>query len=186
MTCVVGLESKGAVWMASDSFLGTDTSKDLTPGPKWFQVSGMTFGWAGDVRAAQVLEHHLKVRPIRKTEVSSRYLVSVVARAVRDNLREAGVVFRNTDGTDTSGLELLIALRGHLYQMWGDCSVMRCSRGVGAIGAGGAYALGALSALMPLPENDSPEKHLMRVMRLTNGLCTSVSGPYYVHEFPNP
>lgn len=183
MTCVVGFESKGGVWLASDSFIGTDTTKDITVGPKWFKLGAMTIGWAGDVRTAQVIEHGTIVRPRKKDELPSRYLVSVVARKIRATLREAGEVYKHSGGTEVADIELLITLNGHLYQMWGDCTILRCSRGMGAIGVGGPYALGALSAMLPLPPTaPSPEAFLTRAMTLTAGLSPSVHGPFYVER----
>lgn len=183
MTCVVGLERKGEVWLASDSFLGTDTAIGLTSGPKWFHLQDMTIGWAGDLRSAQVINHGLKLRSKRKKEDPTEYLVSIVARKFRDSLRDAGVVFKTTDGTESTNVEFLIVLEGRLFQMWGDCSVIHCSRGMGAIGLGGPYALGALSALLPLPLDVTPEKTLDRVLRLSQTLSPGVNGPFYVSKF---
>lgn len=182
MTCVVGFESKGGVWLASDSFIGTDTAKDSTIGPKWFKLGSMTVGWAGDVRTAQVIEHGVTVRPWKKEEAPSRYLVSVVARKIRATLRESGEVHKHSSGTEMADIELLIVLNNHIYQMWGDCTILRCSRGMGAIGVGGSYALGALSAMLPLPSGATPEAFLNKALTLTAGLSPSVHGPFYVER----
>lgn len=181
MTCVVGIEGKdGEVWLGSDSFMGTDNLRDLTDKPKWFTKGAMTFGWAGDVRAAQVVEHVVLFRGRRRSEDPYRYLVGVVAKAIHIGLREAGANLRSqgvSDGTETS---FLVVLAGRLYTLQGDYSMIRSRHGCAAIGMGADVALGALSALK---KRVPPKECLEEALRCSALWCAQVSPPFYTSVF---
>lgn len=163
------------MWLGSDSFSGTDTSRDLHPGPKWFRVggpSGAVVGFAGAYRPAEVLRHHVHVRTPRPGEDPHAYLVTELAAAFRVQCRARS--------TSTRDVEFLVALRGHLYRLQSDFSVVPTARGFDAIGAGEDYALGALAALTPTGQ---PGRTLRRVLAAAAHVCPKVSAPFYVQAF---
>lgn len=173
MTVLVGLEHGGRVWLGSDSFSGTDTSRDLHPGPKWFRVGGAAVvGFAGAYRPAEVLRHHVKVRPPRPGEDPHAYLVTELVAAFRVQCRARGVSTRDA--------EFLVAFRGHLYRLQNDFSVVPTARGFDAIGAGEDYALGALAALTP---TERPGRTIRRALTAAAHVCPQVSAPFYVQAF---
>lgn len=176
MTCVVGFETSEGVWMGSDSFFGTDEIRDLIDRPKWFTKGLLTFGWAGDARPAQIVEHDIHYRGPRKGEKPLPYLVKVVAKAIHGGLKDAGANLRNPGSTDETGTSFLVVFHGKLYSLQGDYSIVRSPRGCGAIGWGSEVALGALSALR---NRVSPREAVLESLTLAAEWCTQVEGPFH-------
>lgn len=177
MTCVIGLETAEGVWMGSDSFFGTDEVCDLIDHPKWFTKGTLTFGWAGDARPAQIVEHDLHYRGPRKGEKSLPYLVKVVTKSIHNGLRDAGCNLRHPGATDETGTSFLVVFRGKLYMIQGDYSIVRSPRGCAAIGVGSDIALGAVSALRGrLP----PQEAVKEALTLAAEWCCQVEGPFHV------
>lgn len=177
MTCVVGLETTDGVWMGSDSFFGTEEVRDLIDRPKWFSKGLITFGWAGDARPAQIVEHDIHYRGPRHGEKPMSYLVRVVSKAIHKGLRDAGCNLRNQGSTDETGTSFLVVFRGKLYMLQGDYSIVRSPRGCAAIGVGSHVALGALSALQNrIPPQDAVKESLT----LASEWCSQVEGPFHL------
>jgi hypothetical protein len=157
--------------------------KGSTKGPKWFQRGSLTFAWAGDVRTAQVVEYESQFRGPRKGEDPLRYLVGTVAKGIRSTLLKAGSNLREQGSIDSTGTEFLVVYNGKLYQLSVDYSVLECPSKLASIGSGAPYALGAMSALSPLPSGVTPEKALRKALKTSATFCQHVSEPFYVERF---
>lgn len=143
MTCVVAVEHGGRVWMGSDSFMGSEQSRDTLDQPKMFRVgTGLLVGFAGAFRAAQLAQYGLTVRQRRSGELEMAYLVTAVAKSLQKAHRDACL-------PGASRADFLIALAGKVYTLQEDYSVLRSAHGYAAIGAGCDVALGALAVLSP-------------------------------------
>jgi ATP-dependent protease HslVU (ClpYQ) peptidase subunit len=169
MTCLVALERGGRVWVGSDSFLGTDDIRDNIDHPKWFRRSGVLIGYAGSLRAAQVVENFADFRKRERGEPELCYLVGVVALAFRKALNASRVRLSTT--------EFLLAYRGKAYVLQNDYSVVRSSHGYTAIGVGAELANGALSVLA---ENMDARDVVERALRAAERHSTKVGGRLHV------
>lgn len=183
MTCVVGLEVPGGVWIGADSFLGTDQIRYKYDRPKWFRKGPLVFAWAGDARGAQLVEHALTL-PAERTRRRSAgdpvgYLVTVAGR-IRQVFREAGANLRVPGSQDTTGTEFLVCYGGRLYLLQQDYSIIRGAAGCAAIGAGEAFALAALRVAR---EHVPPRDAVARALKEAAELCPSVCEPFYVELF---
>jgi len=136
MTCIVGMEYNDRVFMAGD-IQGTNwNNKVVHTTPKVFSRRGVVFGYAGSYRFGQVLEHNLQdpVVPADDGEIY-RWLITVLMPDIRLVLKD--------NGHDKGG-NCLIAVRGQLWELQEDFSVLRSVKGYSAVGSGYEYALGAL------------------------------------------
>lgn len=136
MTCIVGLEAAGRVWLGTDSYIGTPECSELLDGPKWFRKHGITCAFAGNVAHAQRLEY-AKIRAPKKREDPTEYLVRVWGKALA------------VDAAGESGF--LLSMRGRLYSLQGGGTVARTTAGYMAEGAGAPYALGSFHSTPDLP-----------------------------------
>lgn len=134
MTCIVGLEAAGRVWLGTDSYIGTPECSELLDGPKWFRKHGITCAFAGNVAHAQRLQF-AKIRAPKKREDPLEYLVRVWGKTL-------------PEGHESS---YLLAMRGRLYSLGGGGTVCRTTAGYMAEGAGAPYALGSLHSTPDLP-----------------------------------
>ena len=169
MTCLVALEREGRVWVGSDSFLGTDDVRDVGDRPKWFRRSGVFVGYAGSLRAAQVVENFATFRRRDNGEADLAYRVGGVAAGCRKALNAARVRL--------STAEFLLAYRGRAYTLQNDYSVVRSSHGYVSIGAGSEIANGALAVLA---EDADPREVIDKVLRAAERHSTKVGGRFHV------
>jgi len=156
MTCIVGLEHQGAVYLGGDSATMTGWDLSIANGdPKVFTRGGMIIGLSGSVRIAQLLRYALVI-PKHRAHVSDMgYMVTDLATAINRMVVEymgPAAAARDKDEADDRrppGLAdsmILIGYRGALYWMDGDLSVVRDSLGYAAIGCGAAFARGSMFA----------------------------------------
>lgn len=169
MTCLVALEHSGRVWVGSDSFLGTDAVRDLPDRPKWFRRSGVFVGYAGSLRAAQVVENFATFRRRERGEADLAYLVNVVAEGFRKAL--------NVSRVRLNTASFLLAYRGRAYALQDDYSVARSSYGYLCIGAGAEIANGALAVL---PQTEDPKSIITQAIAAAERHSTKVGGRYHV------
>lgn len=177
MTCIVALEHAGAAWIGCDSFMGTAHQRDRTDRPKFWVRAGMTIGFAGSFRAAQVIEHGIRFRPHQASESVHRYLVSEVAKKIRSTLNREGAAVRE-QGTDSQDAELIVCIRGEVWIIQADYAALRSTHGFAASGSGGPYALGALLATPKM----EPHRRIMTALKAATAFSTSVCEPFHIEQ----
>lgn len=116
MTCIVGVEKNGRVYLGADSCGSNGYSQFVTVEPKVF----------------------------RNGEDDHAYLCTDFIDAVRACLKEGGFT-QVKDNVEIGGF-CLVGYRGRLYYLENDFHLRRVCFGVGAVGAGDMVALGALHA----------------------------------------
>lgn len=177
MTCIIGLEHEGSVYIGGDS-AAVDNAHNISAvsEPKVFKVENFLVGYTTSFRMGQLLQYQLSVGPQRPDTKDLDYLVSAVVPVFRIVLKEGGYV-KVEHNVETSG-SFLIGYRGLLYHVQSDFSVLRHQNGLDAVGCGAAYALGALAAL----RDEEPEKRIVRALEVAGEFSAGVCGPYYVEE----
>jgi ATP-dependent protease HslVU (ClpYQ) peptidase subunit len=163
MTVVAALEEGRTVHLAGDSFAGSDVERDVVDRPKWFFTHGMTVAYAGSYAVAQMVEHSVAWRALRRGEKELSYLVEM-AGLCRRACEKVGL---------KEGPSLLVALRGRVYVVQEDWSVIRSAHGYAAIGSGAPYALGSLAST----EGD-PSNRLTSALEAAERHCTLVGRPF--------
>jgi len=136
MTCIVGCEFDGKVYLGGD-IQGTGwNNKVVHTQPKVFNKKGVIFGYTTSYRFGQLLEHSLPdpVVPENDTEIY-RWLISVLVPAIKAVLKE-----NDYEG----GGNCLIGVKSQLWELQNDFSVLRSVKGYAAVGSGYEYATGAI------------------------------------------
>ena len=64
MTCIIGLEHEGSVFIGADSAVGTYYTIQRVRTPKVFQRSQFLIGSSGSVRMGQLLQYSLEVEEL--------------------------------------------------------------------------------------------------------------------------
>jgi hypothetical protein len=117
--------------------------------PKVFNKKGVLFGFTTSYRFGQVLEHNLQdpVVPLDANGDVYRWLISVLIPDIRRILKDNGY---------EKGGTCLIGVRGQLWEMQDDFSVLRSVCGYGSCGSGYEYAMGSMSTTMAVtpPRNE--------------------------------
>ena len=156
MTCIVGLEHDGKVFLGGD-IQGTGwNNKVVHTQPKVFNKAGVIFGYTTSYRFGQILEHGLQdpVVPENPADIY-RWLITVLVPDIRNALKLHGY---------EQGGNCLIGVKGQLWELQNDFSVLRSTRGFGAVGSGTEYAVGSVftSLLDSRPKTDKAAEEIVR------------------------
>jgi ATP-dependent protease HslVU (ClpYQ) peptidase subunit len=137
----------------------------------------MMFGVAGDYRAAQIVQYSLSVCEPGDDALS--YLIREFVPELRKALEDGGRM-GTKDGLEDSELTALVGLRGKLFKVQRDASVLEPMNGILAIGSGGEVAYGVLRA-----STDSPEERIKRALEISGEHTCYVSPPYFIAKEAN-
>lgn len=182
MTCIIGLEHQGKVYIGCDSISLNGWAKDITAVKKVFRKGDMLIGIAGNPRQMQILQYFVMDMPHPASMTDEEYLVRTIVEQARVAFRQCG--FTETDNGRETGASFLIGYRGKLYSVENGFQLCRSARGYTAMGVGDDFALGALQALMSedeyMVQSLPPEILLRRSLEVAGELSSGVCGPYYV------
>jgi hypothetical protein len=180
MTCIIGLEYPGGVILAGDSFAGgasdTGSVQDTTATPKVFRVGDYGFGFTSSFRMGDLLRYHLELPPIGSMpeQCVHRHVVTTVIPAIRECLKVGGYAGNATGGQEQGG-NFLLAVRGCVFEVQPEYSVMRFRNGYAVVGAGCYVAMGALAATSPKMD---AKKRVKTAMLAAEKHCPFVKAPF--------
>lgn len=143
MTTIVMVEKKGSVDIAFDSKVSNGYSHNELEQPKVFSSQGITYGVAGAVGLANLLEDISVKAPassLTGKEVD-RWVQRVLIPAMRTQVMEY-----HPEARFDAEWQVLVAVNKRVYSIGGDFSRVRNTSGRYAIGSGSLFARGALHA----------------------------------------
>jgi ATP-dependent protease HslVU (ClpYQ) peptidase subunit len=170
MTCVVAIETSEGVLFGTDS--GISVGNIITShGPKLIHKRGVTIAYAGEIRAAQILEHEIKLPALPKRMSSEEYLYRNLIEPYRKAVKESGLA------PEHSGLDCVVSLRGKVWEVTDNYTLLSRPEGYAVAGSGGDIARGAMEAL----EDWEPKQRAERALQISEKFCSSVRGPFYFY-----
>lgn len=176
MTCIVGLEHKGSVYIGGDSAAVAGwTIKPVTE-PKVFRNGNVLIGYTSSFRMGQILQYDLHLLPDEENQDDQRYLVTKFIPSVRECLKNGG--YTKIDNNQESGGWFLVGYHGKLFKVCADFQITRTSLGFDAVGAGEDFALGALARM----KITNPKDAITKALEISAFLCGAVRPPYYVEK----
>ena len=177
MTAVVGLAVDGAVFIGGDAARTDPSTGDrmVVEQPKVFAMGDLLIGAAGSFRVQNLLRYQLRLPKLSATEDPTKYLVTHFARKLRTLLHNSGSTSHQTAG-DQHEADTLVGLRGRLFVVQGDFSVVEPASGMAAVGSGSCYALGALHA----NGRRKPEARLYEALNAAATYHATVTPPFTV------
>lgn len=178
MTCIVGIEHEGIVWIGGDS---ASTAKNFDQStninPKVFFNGPFLLGFAGSWRFGALVRYSFKP-PKRKRGVKDlAFLSTDFVDALREVLSSKGSMEKEEDSEVETGNPLLIGYNGHLYEMDDYFAVSVPSRGFSAIGSGNNPALGSLYSTRSLTDQDS---RVTEALYASSLFCAAVRPPFTI------
>jgi hypothetical protein len=174
MSCVVGVNDGGTIYMGSDSIYVDGWTMDNTSSPKLFKVGEFLMGSTGSIRVRQLMAHAFVPPPIPSEGSIEGYMVTGFIDAVRDTLKRGGVDVTKDD-SETGGT-FLVAVRGHLFRIQKNYAVTEQLCGYAAIGVAADIALGALCVGADFP----PQMRVKQALLAAEKHNIGVSGPFVV------
>jgi len=173
VTCIVGLECDGQVFIGADSMAASGWDARETLLHKVFHRGEFLIGYTTSFRMGQLLEHRLEVAE-QGDEDDMAYMVATFVEAVRELFKDNG--FSKIDSNQEEGGIFLVGYRGRLYNVCSDFQVNRFSDGFAACGCGEAYALAALKIYDDL----GPNQRCLEALKIAEYFCAGVRGPFFV------
>jgi len=147
VTTIVALCKNGNVTMGADSQVTDGTRKNNhSKMEKISKKNGYLIAGSGDSQPCDVLQH-IFVPPIPNTKEKEdlyRFMIIKFVPAMRECLEENG--WKPSTEDKDSGFSMLIAYNGEVFDISDDFSVVLNQDGIYGVGAGSAYAVGALYA----------------------------------------
>ncbi len=174
MTCIIGYADGINVYMVGDKAAVVNGYADIIKGSKVFQKRtscgvDVLIGYTHSFRMGQVLEYSLKLPPLDDKWLQN-YLCTDFVGVLHDAFKEAKIA--EDDKGVLSGGTFLIGLKGRLFGVYSDFSVIEVSEKYNAVGCGCWEALSVMAALDSLeihPEKALP-KALFSVAKYNTGV----------------
>lgn len=175
MTCIVGLEDNGKVYLGGDrASVGDNHYLTLSAHPKVFQNGPFIMGYTSSFRMGQLLQYRLCVPDLPSEVPMDEFMATLFVDAVRDCLRDGGYtkIEYNQEKVGT----FLIGVEGKLYRYDDDHQVIRPNCGYDVVGCGVSVALGSLhtSSALKVKSKD----RLKMALTAASEFVTGVRGPF--------
>jgi len=183
MTCIVGVEHEGVVYMGADSIALNGWAKDVIAQDKLFKRAGMLFGCAGNPRMAQLLRYQTTFAPQKKGQSDEEYIVCEVIEKARLTFKEYG--YTETENGREMGANFLLGYNGKLYSVENSFQLCRSARMMYAMGAGDDFALGALYSILKQFETWTEvaiTQAIKHALEMAAELSAAVSAPFVVEK----
>lgn len=184
MTCIIGVEHDGVVYMGADSIGLNGWGKDVIAQQKIFVRGNLIFACAGSPRMAQIIRYLTPINFLRQSAGDDEeYLVTHVIETIRMSLREHG--YTSTENGQEQGASFLMGYNGKVYEVQNAYQLCRSSRKMCAMGVGDSYALGALYSTLNQFETwteTAITEAMKHAMATAETLCSGVAGPFFVEK----
>ena len=185
MTCIVGLHSKGKVWIGGDSagVSPATLSKVLRKDSKVFKIgTEYIVGYSGSFRFGQVLRY--KFIPPEKPEGKDDYefLVTDWLDTLRSTLRDSGFTKIDDNVETFEDAYALIGYNGKLYCLEEDLQIGELTVPFASIGCGSDFAFGSLDTSIKLSKRMSPRKRVQLALEAAAAFSGGVSAPFTIQS----
>lgn len=177
MTCIVGLEAGGRVWIGGDSAGSDYASIAVRADTKVFTVGPYALGFTSSFRMGQLLRYQLQVGAPDGWDVD-RFMATTFIDAVRACLADGGWI-KKQESREAGGT-FLVGVQGRLYEVYDDFQVARSARGYAAVGSGSLAGLGSLHTTGQ--SEAEPSARLLLALQAAGDLTCYVRPPFTIVE----
>jgi len=185
VTCIVGIEQDGAVYIGGDSAGIEEDSLAICrrADEKVFvnDTGEFIMGFCGSFRVGQLLRYALEPpeQSLKKDDMA--YLVTDFVDAVRAVQRDKGSLSKENELEELDAA-FLVGYKGRLYTVESDFQVGRPVESYAAVGCGAQIALGALYALQDTGLD--PKSKIEVALSAAAEYSAGVRGPFLVLQLP--
>ena len=184
MTCIVGLNAKGKIWIGGDS-AGTDENllRVVRRDSKVFKLgTQFIIGYAGSFRFGQLLRY--KFVPPEKPEDKDDYEYMVVdwMDALRSVLKDSGFTKIDDNSEAFEDSQALIGYNGRLYGLEEDLQIGELILPYAAYGCGSDFAFGSMNTSFQLSKRMSPRKRVQLALEAAAAFCAGVCPPFTIQS----
>lgn len=177
MTCIVGVEHGGRVWIGGDSRGSAGYAITSRSDAKVFHNGPYVLGFTTSYRMGQLLRW--KFEPpepgfVKKFADLERFMCTDFIDAVRTCMTEGGYM-RKKEEVEVGGA-FLVGIGGFLFEVDSDFQVGHTFDGYLAVGSGAAVALGSLHTT----QGRNPKYRINTALTAAEHHNSGVAGPFVV------
>lgn len=172
MTCIVGLEDKGLVYIGGDSAGISGLSISIRADEKVFINGPFVMGFTSSFRMGQLLRYKFDPPNHPNGIDDMRYMVTTFIDSIRKCFFDNGFGSRE----DNQGGTFLVGYKGKLYTIEADFQVARATVPYDAVGSGTDLALGAMHAT----PKKKPIDRIKGALEAASTFNAGVSAPFLV------
>ena len=172
MTCIVGLVSKGKVYIGADSLGSDGFTQQIRKEPKVFKNGDFLIGCTSSFRMIDLLKWKFNP-PTVKDDNLHKFMVTDFVDAVRTLFVDNGY---NITSDDWRSGCFLVGLKGRLFSIESDFQVYE--QDFHAVGSGAYHALGSLYT----SKKNSPFKDIEKALETAEHFVTSVGRPFIIEQ----
>ena len=145
MTCIVGIERKGKVFIGADS-AGTfgNLSQRVLSDKKVFLNGNVLIGVCGLPKVMDLLHHRVKF-PKQKVGTSREFVSRTLIPFIQSALEGADCLQKHNGDVSFEGA-LLVGYAGKLYNIESNLQIVTSAYGFDSVGSGSDIAIGSLHA----------------------------------------
>lgn len=180
MTCIVGMEHNGFVFMGGDRAASSPTNIIVSRAPKIVtkltkpyrrHSEKLILGFAGAFLMGNMIQYKFSPPPIKTGMTPDEYVHTCFV----DDLRKQAT--DNFYNPEEDPVWILVGVKDKLYTIQEDFSILHNNSGYGSIGTGSEYALGALHVLTTHQVVD-PQATIKIVLETATLFSPSVCAPF--------
>lgn len=179
MTAIVGLkeEKTKCIYLGADSLASNGMQRSRIADPKIFKNGEFIIAYAGSFRSGQILAYKFKPPAIPKNNNKLfSYMVNEFVEELRETLSKSGRIRKEMDQENARPLEFLVAIRGRLFSVQEDFSVLEPMDGYAAAGSGESICIGSLYSTKGLPA----DKRIKLALKAAAHHDPNVSEPFVI------
>jgi len=175
VTCIVGIECKGKVYIGGDSAGVSGQSLSIRADTKVFKRGPYVFGFTSSFRMGQILRYCGEL-PRPKGSNLEKFMCTTFVSALIKNFEKYR--FGSTEGAGAfEAGNFLVGVKGVLFNVESDLQVGRTLARYDAVGCGAEIAKGALYATKQWSD---PVKRILTALEASEACSTDVSRPFHV------
>ena len=171
MTCIIGLEQDGIVYVGADSAAISEYEIRQSLISKVFKNNNIVIGYTTSFRMGQLLQF---MSIPKHDTVNEKYMITKFIPAVRKLFKEGG--YTRINNNQEEGGSFIVGIGNKLFEIDSDFQVQSYIDGITSVGCGKEYALGAMRAL----KNLEPEDRIKKSLEITAYYSVGVSAPFII------
>lgn len=179
MTCIVGLEDKGNVYIGGDSAGVSGLSIAIRADEKVFTNGPFLMGFTSSFRMGQLLRYKLTIPKQTHDQDDYEYMVTDFIDAIRKCFADNGFGTM-ADKSSNKGGTFLVGYNGTLYVIYDDFQVGADACGYNSVGCGSDIAVGSLHSTA----GKNPETRVKMALEAATFHSAGVAAPFLIIKQP--
>jgi len=180
MTCIVGIEDQGKVYMGADSCINDEDTYITSHQNKIFEIKTeydqFLIGITGRNKMIDIVTYNFNPIRLDQNDSDEKFIRTTVIENLRKIFKDAGYAVIS-ENRDTFVGDMLIGYKGVLYCIRYSYDVLICHKCGHAIGDGNTPARGSL---WTTKDDKDPEKRILAALESAEAINSDVRGPMYI------